>query len=81
MLFHIVAILKPLPKHVLQFVSLLIPLSLLISMQVLENILLGAIYLQEIFKRVLPWVPSELNAFPLFFSALMEQNSGIKKSV
>lgn len=78
MLFHIVAILKPLPKHVLQFVYLLIPLSLLLSMQVLENILLGAIYLQEIYKRVLPWVPSELNVSPLFFSALVEQDSEFK---
>lgn len=81
MLFHIVAILKPLPKYVLQFVYLLIPLSLLFSMRVLENILLGAIYLQEILRRVLPWVPSEVNVSPLFFSALMEQDSVIKKSV
>lgn len=66
--FHIVAILKPLPKHVLQFVYLLIPLSLLFSMQVLEYILLGAIYLQEIYKGVLPWVPAEVNVSPLFFS-------------
>lgn len=78
MLFHIVAILKPLPKHVLQFVYLLIPLSLLLSMQVPENILLGAIYLQEIYKRVLSWVPSEVNVSPLFFSALMEQDSELK---
>lgn len=65
----------------LQFVYLLIPLSLLLSMQVLENILLGAIYLQEIYKRVMPWVFSELNVSPLFLSALMEQDSGIKESV
>lgn len=77
MLFHIVAILKPLPKHLLQFVYILIPFSLLLSMQVLENILLGAIYLQEIYKRVLPWVPSLVNVSPLLFSALMEQDSGI----
>lgn len=77
MLFHIVAILKPLPKHLLQFVYILIPFSLLLSMQVLENILLGAIYLQEIYKRALPWVPSLVNVSPLLFSALMEQDSGI----
>lgn len=77
MLFPIVAILKPLPKHLLQFVYILIPFSLLLSMQVLENILLGAIYLQEIDKRVLPWVAFVVNFSPLLFSALMEQDSGI----
>lgn len=46
-------------------------------MRMLENILLGAIYLQEIYKRVLPWVPCEVNVSPLLFSALMEQDSGI----
>lgn len=53
MLFHSFAVLKPLLKHVLLFVYLLNPLSLLLSLPVLKNILVQNVSLLPLLRACL----------------------------